>query len=74
MEKLAKVSGGRLFPALSIQDLDPVFSLIEQELRSVYNLSYYPKNQTFNNAWRKVDVNIRKQGVSIRTRNGYFAH
>ena len=74
MGKLAKISGGRLFPALSIQDLDPVFDLIEQELRSVYNLSYYPKNQTFNNAWRKVDVKIKKQGVSIRTRNGYFAH
>ena len=74
METLAKISGGRLFPALSIQDLNPVFGLIEQELRSVYTLSYYPKNQTFNNAWRKVDVKIRKQGISVRTRNGYFAH
>ena len=37
MRKLAERSGGRLFPALSIQDLEPVFALVEQELRSVYS-------------------------------------
>ena len=73
MQKLAERTGGRLFPALSIQDLEPVFPLVEQELRSVYSLSYYPRNQVFDGAWRKVDVRVKRPGISIRTRDGYFA-
>lgn len=73
MSKLAKTSGGRLFPARSIQDLEPIFPLIEKELRSVYSLSYYPKEQTFDGAWRKVDVQVKRRGISIRTRDGYYA-
>ena len=73
MKKLARISGGRIFPALSIQDLEPVFPLIEQELRSVYSLSYYPKNQTFNGLWREVDVKVKRQHISTRSRNGYYA-
>lgn len=73
MTKLAERSGGRLFPALSIQDLEPVFPLIEKELRSVYSLSYYPQNQTFDGAWRNVDVQVKRPGISLRARDGYFA-
>ncbi len=73
MRKLAERSGGRLFPALSIQDLEPVFLLVEQELRSVYSLSYYPRNQVFNGAWRKVEVQVKRPGILIRARDGYFA-
>ncbi len=73
MTKLAERSGGRLFPALSIQDLEPVFPLVEQELRSVYSLSYYPQNQAFDGTWRKVDVRVKRLGISIRSRDGYFA-
>ena len=73
MTKLAERTGGRLFPALSIQDLEPVFPLIEQELRSVYSLSYYPQNQTFDGTWRNVDVQVKRPGISLRARDGYFA-
>ena len=73
MSKLAERSGGRLFPALSVQDLEPVFPLVEQELRSVYSLSYYPQNQVFDGAWREVDVKVRRRGVAVRARDGYFA-
>ena len=73
MRKLAERSGGRLFPALSIQDLEPIFPLVEQELRSVYSLSYYPQNQVFEGAWRKVDVQVKRPGISVRSRDGYFA-
>ena len=73
MTRLAERSGGRLFPALSIQDLEPVFPLVEQELRSVYSLSYYPRNQVFDGAWRKVDVRVKRSDISIRTRDGYVA-
>lgn len=72
MEQLADVSGGRLFPAASIRDLEPVLPELAQELRSVYSVAYYPQNQDFGGAWRKVTVAVGRSGVVIRARPGYF--
>lgn len=73
MEQLADVSGGRLFPAASIRDLEPVLPELAQELRSVYSVAYYPENQEFDGSWRKVSVEVGRSGVVIRARPGYFA-
>ncbi|MEX2302548.1 MAG: VWA domain-containing protein [Bryobacterales bacterium] len=73
MERLADASGGRLFPAASIDDLEPVFPELAQELRSVYSVAYYPENQQFDGNWRKVTVEVDRPGVVIRARLGYFA-
>jgi VWFA-related protein len=73
MQKLADASGGRLFPALSVEDLAPVFPEVEAELRSVYAVAYYPKNQNFDGKWRKVEIQIDRSRVNIRARPGYYA-
>lgn len=73
MRDLAAASGGRLFPAKSIEDLEPVFPLIEAELRSVYTLGYYPANQDLDGAWRTVEVKVDKPNVTVRARPGYYA-
>ena len=73
MQQLADASGGRLFPAESIDDLEPVFPQIEAELRSVYSVAYYPKNQNFDGAWRQVEVKIKRPGLKVRARPGYYA-
>ena len=73
MQALANVTGGRLFRAQSIRDLDPVYPLVAEELRSVYTVAYYPKNQDFDGAWRQVQVRVNRPDVKVRTRTGYFA-
>jgi len=73
MQELTSASGGRFFPAGSISDLAPVFPQVEDELRSVYSVAYYPKNQNFDGAWRKVDVKVSRSGAVLRSRPGYYA-
>ena len=73
MEKLAAASGGKLFPALSVEDLAPVLPEIEAELRSVYGVAYYPENQDFDGKWRKVEVKVDRPRVNVRARPGYYA-
>jgi Ca-activated chloride channel family protein len=73
MSWLARTSGGRLFPARSLAELEPVYALVAEELRSVYSLAYYPKNQKFDGAWRKVQVKVKRPHVEVRTRAGYYA-
>ncbi len=73
MQQLADTSGGRLFPAQSIRDLEPVFPLVADELRSVYSVAYYPKNQVFRGEWRRVRTKVKRRNVKLRARAGYHA-
>jgi VWFA-related protein len=73
MQQLADASGGWLFAARSADDLDPVYGLVEKELRSVYSLAYYPRNQSFDGEWRSVEVKVKRPGAAVRTRAGYVA-
>jgi Ca-activated chloride channel family protein len=72
MEALAAASGGRVFYAAAGGGADP-FRQVTEELRSVYTLAYYPKNQTFEGQWRKIEVRVKRPGVVVRTRDGYLA-
>ncbi len=73
MESLANRSGGRLFPAAGPQDLAPIYPQVEDTLRSVYSLTYAPKNQSFNGEWRRITVRVKKPNTKAKTRTGYFA-
>ena len=73
MDTLAEITGGRVFPALSIADVEPVLPMLAEELRSVYSVAYYPGNQSFDGAWRRVKLDVAREDIAIRARPGYFA-
>ena len=70
---LAQMTGGRLFSTSSRRDLEPIYSQIAEDLRSVYSVSYYPVNQNFDGSWRDLEVHVGRPDVSVRTRPGYWA-
>ena len=72
MRRLAEATGGRIFHADSIGDLDAVYEQVARELRSVYTLGYYPSNQDFDGAWRQIRVDVGVDGARARTRPGYY--
>jgi VWFA-related protein len=73
MEELAAATGGRLFPARSLQQLEPVYAQVESELRSVYTLAYYPQEQKLDGAWHSVEIKVQRPGARVRSRDGYVA-
>ena len=72
MQQLADRTGGRLFRANSIGDLDAVYEQVAEELRSIYTLGYYPSNQEFDGEWRRIRVNLKGHDARVRTRPGYY--
>ena len=72
MRRLAEATGGRIFRAGSIHDLDAVYDRVAEELRSVYTLGYYPSNQEFDGAWRRIRVLLKERDARVRTRPGYY--
>lgn len=73
MTALAEATGGRLFTASGLKDLEPVYPQVAEELRSVYTITYTPKNQNVDGSWRKVQVRVKEHGATVRVRPGYWA-
>ena len=72
MDRVAKETGGAHIDA---QATDPhvYFPQIAEELRTSYELAYYPTNQAKNDSFRKIVIKPKPEGVKIRTKTGYFA-
>ena len=47
--------------------------LVAEELERVYTIGYYPQNQNYDGRWRRVKVQVKRPGVTFRTREGYYA-
>ncbi|HEY1471562.1 MAG TPA: VWA domain-containing protein [Candidatus Acidoferrum sp.] len=73
MDRTAKETGGEHIDA---EKTDPhtYFRQIAEELRTSYELAYYPTNKTKDETFRKIVIKAKDEGVKIRTKTGYFAH
>jgi VWFA-related protein len=75
MQSLAKKSGGKVFPVMSLSDARSAFNEVAGELGTKYSLGYYSTNQKRDGTYRKITVELRgiPTGAQIRARDGYNA-
>lgn len=73
LQELADRSGGRLYDANTTHNLAQAFSMIAEELRHQYALSYYPTNSKKDGTYRRVKVRVEKPEMIVRAREGYRA-
>jgi VWFA-related protein len=69
---LVQQSGGRIIPARSSAEIEPMFIEILRELREQYALGYYPDERRNDGTWRRVQVRVDRPDVSVRTHEGYL--
>ena len=69
--QLADQTGG--FLIANSNDLRDGFGKIDTDMRHYYVLTYVPKNTNFDGKFREIDVKVKRSGVRIRSRKGYFA-
>lgn len=73
MRALAEASGGRIFDVDDVSKLAQAYARVNEELRSVYAIGYYPKNRSFDGSWRSIKLRVKRLGAPYRTRPGYYA-
>lgn len=73
LKQLTESTGGRVFFPFSTKQLSEAFSLIEQELRAQYSLTYVPSNRERDGTFRKIEVKVRGGRLDVRHRQGYYA-
>jgi Ca-activated chloride channel family protein len=72
MDRIAKETGGAHIDA---ETTDPrtYFRHIAEELRTSYELAYYPTNAAKDDAFRKVVIRPKRAGLTVRSKTGYFS-
>jgi VWFA-related protein len=77
LSNIAEQTGGRAFPASSLDALPAIAARIGIELRNQYVLAYSPGNSARDGKYRKLNVKLKEPegitGLKARWRLGYFA-
>jgi Ca-activated chloride channel family protein len=72
MDRFARETGGAHIDA-ETTDPHTYFREIAEELRTSYELAYYPTNSEKDETFRKIVIRPKQAGVKIRTKTGYFS-
>ena len=68
---LAAYTGGRIYLADTMGNLNDAFARIASELREFYSLGYYPKEEATPGKKKKIKVKISQTGLVVRSRDSY---
>ena len=69
--RLANETGG--FLIRDTNDAASAFRRIEEDMRFHYLLGYSPSNESYDGRFRSVTVKVRRPGLQVQTRQGYYA-
>jgi len=71
MDRIAKETGGLHIDGETTSP-EVYFRQIADELRTSYEVGYYPTNKVKDDAFRKIVIRTNVEGVTIRSKTGYF--
>jgi Ca-activated chloride channel family protein len=79
MKAMSEDTGGRsFFPPIyedtkkEIRDLDEIYKRIAAEVHAQYVLTYYSKNDSRTKNYRALRVEVKRPGLQVRARTGYY--
>jgi VWFA-related protein len=73
LQELAEATGGTMFYAGRVEDLEGRYDEVAAALRTIYSLGYYPTNSTKDGTFRHIQVQVKRDGAKIKARRGYYA-
>jgi len=77
LSEITQLTGGRVFPVTSLNELPDIAAKIGLELRNQYVLGYKPGNVSHNGTWRKIKVKlVPPKGLphlNIYAKTGYYS-
>jgi VWFA-related protein len=72
LRAVADWTGGRLF--YNANDVGAALGRAADDSRVSYTLGYYPANENWDSRFRRIEVKVRRPGLQVRHRAGYFAY
>ncbi len=72
MDRVARETGGAHIDA-ETTDAHVYFRQIAEELRTSYELGYYPTDPLKDDTFRKIVIKPKRDGIKVRAKTGYFS-
>jgi len=71
MREMARETGGRAY--VNQNEIRVGVERAFADETSAYSLGYYPENKKYDSKYRSIKVKVKKDGVEVQSRRGYFA-
>lgn len=71
--KLSRETGGAFYEVSKKLPIDRIYALIQDELRSQYNLGYVSDKPVELSEWRKIHLTVKQKGLLVQARDRYWA-
>jgi VWFA-related protein len=71
LRAIAEVTGG--FAVVNSNNFEPAFDRIVRENSTYYILGYYSTNDRRDGRYRRLQVRVKRPGLTVRARDGYLA-
>jgi len=68
----AHTTGGDVYYAAKKESLQDLYSRVTEEARNQYTLAYFPRNTNRAQDYHEVEVRVKREGLTILTRNRYY--
>jgi VWFA-related protein len=65
-------SGGDIYYASTSAGIEKVYSQITEEARHEYTLAYVPRGTRSTSTYHKIEVQVSRPAVTVKTRQGYY--
>ena len=69
--QLANETGG--FLITDTNDLKSKLQKVDEDLHTYYLLSYASKNKNYDGHFRRIEVKVKRSGLTVQSRKGYYA-
>jgi Ca-activated chloride channel homolog len=73
LQQIADMTGGQLFTPSTSKDLGAIYQKILDELSAQYVIGFVSDNPRADGKFRKLKVDVHRDGLKVRHRPGYFA-
>ncbi len=73
LARMSRETGGGLFEVSKKQSLDDIFTQLQEELRSQYNIGYESDQPVSISEFRKIQLTTHQKGLTVQARNRYWA-
>lgn len=73
MQRLANETGGSFFEVSKKQTVDRMFEILQQELRTQYNLGYVSDKPVTLSGFRSIQLTAKQKGLVVQARRQYWA-
>jgi len=73
LQSYAHDSGGDAYYAAKRNGLEELYSRVTEQARNQYTLGYNPRGNDRSKDHHTVEVRVRREGLDVRTREGYYS-